>query len=213
MNIKKHQSTIILISTVILVIAGIAGLIIWSVKQGNSVNGIVNPNDPVLGKDTAKVKIVEYSDFQCPACMKMYNFLKQAETEFGDDLSIQFKDFPLTSLHPNAMISAEAAQCAFQQNKFWEYYNTLYDRQTTWSPERDPSNLLKNYAQELGLNTAQFNQCLDNHEQQATVKADMKIATDLGINQTPTLYINDKEYSGVSTYESLAKEIKAQLEK
>lgn len=201
----------IIIFTVI--ITAIAILIIWRIYSSRQQDAMdrVNLTDPVLGSDTAPVKIVEYSDFACSSCRKMNNFLKQAKTEFGDNIAIQFRDFPLTPINPNAMIAAESGQCAWQQNKFWEYHDLLFERQNQWTPERDPSQNFINYAQELALDTKQFTDCLTHHEQLAVVKADLSTGQAINVYQTPTLYINGEEYTGVSTYDSLAKEIRDKL--
>lgn len=196
-----------------LIIVALAGLIIWRnyISKQSLVANSSNVGDPVIGSATASVKIVEYSDFACASCRKMVNFLKQAQVEFGDQIAIQFKDFPLTPINPNAMIAAEAGQCAYQQNKFWEYHDLLFERQNQWTPERDPSKNFISYAEELKMDSSKFSRCLSTHEQSQAVLADMATGQATNIYQTPTLFINGKEYTGVSTYESLTKEIKAKL--
>lgn len=205
-----NKKTIILFACIVL---AIAGLIIWRIQWSNqqAVQQQALRIDPLLGSETAPVRIIEYSDFACSSCRKMHNFLKQAQAEFGDQIAIQFKDYPLTPINPNAMAAAEAGQCALQQNKFWEYHDLLFQQQNQWTPERNPNQKFIGYAQELGLDTNQFSNCLTKHELAESVKADLTVGQALSITQTPTLYINSKPYTGVSTYDSLSKEIKAQL--
>lgn len=206
MNFKKSTALIL----IFFIGASLVVLRIY-VSRKTETAARANLIDPIRGSETASVHIIEYSDFACASCRKMTDFLKQAQAEFGDQIAIQFEDFPLTPINPNAMIAAEAGQCAWQQNKFWEYHDVLFERQNHWTPERDPSQNFSQYAQELGLDVSQFTNCLTKHEVLDSVKADLTVGQALNIYQTPTLYINGKEYTGVSTYDSLSKEIRDKL--
>ncbi len=192
---------------------GLLGLVsaVLIYKQYRNIPNAIITADPIAGSDNALVKIIEYSDFACSSCRKMYHFLKQAQIEFGDQITVQFKDYPLTPIHPNAMVAAEAGQCALQQTAFWIYHDRLFNEQDQWVPQRDPHTIFIQYAQELGLDASQFSYCLSKHSTQNNVIADMAAGQALNIYQTPTLYINDEEYTGVSTYDSLAKKIRDKL--
>lgn len=172
--------------------------------------------DPRKGGAQAKVVIHEYADFQCPACQTMAPYLQQAVEEFGDDVAVEFNDFPLpANVHRFAFLSAEAGQCANAQGKFWEYHNKLYSEQAVWSAntsETAVQELLVAYAKDLGMNTTDFEQCLNDHEQRALVQEDVNEGDTAKVQSTPTLFINEERYAGVSTYKSLKDAIQKQLD-
>ncbi|MDP3970066.1 MAG: DsbA family protein [bacterium] len=169
--------------------------------------------DPVKGGENAVVKIVEYSDFQCPACGKMAPLLDKAVKEFGDDISVEYNDFPLTQIHDNSFEAAESAQCAYTQGKFWEYHDKLFSNQVAWAGESSPTESFKKYADELKLDKKSFETCLSEHETRSVVREDMAEAEEASISSTPTLFINDERYAGVGSYDSLAQKIREHLEK
>ncbi len=150
-------------------------------------------DDPVKGNTNAKVTIVEFSDFQCPACGAMYPVLKQLDAEFSDRVKFVYKDFPLTSIHPFAQKAAEASECADKQGKFWVFHDKLFENQQNLAISD-----LKQYAVDLGLDSGQFNQCLDSGEFANEVAKDAADAQSLGATGTPTFFINGFRYSGMS---------------
>ncbi len=174
-------------------------------------------SDPVKGKAEAPVQLVEYSDFQCPYCKDLVPMLNKVLTDYGDQISVEYNDFPLIQAHPNAMAAAEAAQCALQQHKFWEYHDTLFNQQTSWNALPDPTSNFVQYAVELQLNSDQFSQCLNNHEQKATVTEDIAEGNSKRISGTPTLFVNgekydlEKGYNGSTGYAGLQALIKKYL--
>lgn len=159
--------------------------------------------DPQTGSAEPQLTIVEYADFQCPACQKMEPNLKQALQEFGDKVALVFNDFPLTALHPNAMMASEAAQCALVQDQFWQYHDVLYDNQAEWSIVRDPAEQFSSYASKLNLNVDQFESCLQNHDAKASINEDIAEANSQKINSTPTLFVGGERYVGTGGYDSL----------
>ncbi|MCC6543960.1 MAG: DsbA family protein [Nitrospirae bacterium] len=167
--------------------------------------------DPVKGAAKARVRIVEYSDFQCPACRNAQGALKQIIEEYGEKVQIIFNDFPLVSNHPNALPAAEAAQCAYVQNRFWEYHDLLFERQDIWAPTTDPQPYFLDYAKETGLNIEQFTRCTENRETKKAVSTDMKEGESLRIRSTPTFFINDTRLVGQATYNNFKDAIDSQL--
>ncbi len=154
--------------------------------------------DPSFGPPNAKVTIVEFSDFQCPYC-KMFkdNTLAQLKQAYGDRVRFVFRDFPLDSIHPYARQAAEAAQCAHEQGKFWEYHDVLFaNQQALTIPD------LKRYAQQLGLDTRRFNDCVDSHKYQASVEADVQEGNRLHVSGTPTFFINGQALVGAQPFEA-----------
>lgn len=168
--------------------------------------------DPVKGPKDALVKIVEYGDFQCPACAKMYPLLQIAAEDFGDNISIEFNDFPLTQIHPNAFAASEAAQCANVQDAFWPYHDLLYEDQSGWDSLSNPEKTFIEYAEQLKLDVDQFSQCVKKRETKSSVLEDVKEANSASVQSTPTLFINGERYTGVGTYDDLAKKIREHIQ-
>ncbi len=140
---------------------------------------------PSLGPANAPITIVEFADFECPYCraweQQTYQPLLAA---YPGKIRIVYRDFPLTSIHPDAMPAAEAAQCANEQNAFWQFHDKLFSSSNLGDA------VYQQYAQELGLNMDQFNQCYSTHKYQQAIQADSDFATNLGVNSTPTFFIN-----------------------
>ena len=168
----------------------------------------VAPDDPSLGGANAPVTVVEFSDFQCPFCLRVAPTLKRLRDAYGDRVRIVWKDFPLTSIHPQAFKAAEAGQCAREQGKFWEYHDRLFANQQALQPES-----LKKYATELGLDAAKFNACLDTAKYAERVQEHMGVGNSLGVSSTPSLFINGRLVSGAHPYETFAAIIDEELQR
>lgn len=154
-------------------------------------------NAPVLGDANAKVTIVEFSDIQCPFCRLFYvNTYEQLKKDYVDSgkAKLVFMNFPLDSIHPAARDSAIGAVCAHQQGKFWEYHNKLFDEQQKLNPQGNTVQYgaaeIKKWASEIsGVDTAVFNDCLDNKKTDAVVQAELENGVDNGITGTPGFII------------------------
>ncbi|MCJ7738375.1 MAG: DsbA family protein, partial [Anaerolineae bacterium] len=155
---------------------------------------IIPPDDALrLGDPAAQITVVEFSDYQCPYCASHFrDILPLILTEYVDSGRVQyiFKDFPLTSIHPQAPKAHEAARCAGDQDAYWDMHDRIFDHQTEWASSPDPSSVFKRIAAELGLETARFESCLDTGKFAAAVRADAAEGTSLGVSGTPTFYIN-----------------------
>jgi len=140
-----------------------------------------------------KVTMIEFADFQCTFCQSFYNdSYKQIKAEYIDTgkVKFEFRHYPLP-FHANAQISAEAAECANRQDKFFPYHDILFQRgQADGTGLTSPE--LKNYASELGLDRAKFDRCLDGGEATEVVKADYAAGTGAGVSGTPSMFINGK---------------------
>jgi len=146
-------------------------------------------NAPRLGPETAPVQVVEFADYECPYCQKVNADLIRLREQFGDKVSLVYKDFPLP-MHPLAPRAAEAAHCAGQQGKFWEFHDALFQNKRLQVSD------LKQEARVLKLDVARFDQCLDGGEQIAPVKNDAKEGQRLGLQGTPSFFINGHFMSG-----------------
>ena len=163
-------------------------------------------DDPVRGNPAAPITIVEFSDYQCPYCQRVEPTLKRLRAVYGDKLRIVWKDFPLTQIHPQAAKAGEAAHCAGDQSKYWELHDVLFTKQQQLQPDD-----LKRHALELGLDTAKFNQCLDSAKYGERVSEGVAEGGALGVNSTPTIFINGRRLSGAQPYEVFAAVIDEEL--
>lgn len=179
------------------------GFIAWSLIPGGS-----NPTadyTPLLpqaehakGNLDSDIIMTEFSDFECPFCGRFFRDTHpQILSEYVDTNEIKFvyKHFPLTQIHNFAMKSAEASECAADQGKFWEMHDILFERQPQLAPRA-----LKQYAEEIGLDTIAFNNCLDSGVMVSRVRADMQEALKLGVRSTPTFFINEQKIEGAQPF-------------
>jgi protein-disulfide isomerase len=139
------------------------------------------------------VTLEEFGDFQCPSCGAYYPELKKIENEFGDKLRVIFREQPLVPMHAHALMAAQAAEAAGLQGRFWEMHDKLYENQTAWSDARDLVPIFVDYAKQIGLNTDQFLKDLNGEAVAARIFQDGKRAHALGVNSTPSFYVNGKE--------------------
>ena len=147
------------------------------------------------GPDDAKVRLVEYSDFQCPYCQMFQKTMNEIVSEYGDKVQFIFKNLPLESIHPRAKAAAMAAECANEQGKWLEYADKLFVNQKVWGEAKN-NKMFTSYASQLKLDVTKFNQCITDEKYADKIKADIKEATDFGIGVTPALFINDKFKNG-----------------
>jgi protein-disulfide isomerase len=169
-------------------------------------DNLVREDSQVLGNKDAKVVIVEFSDFQCPACRAAHPIVKQVAKEYGDKILFVYRHFPLISAHPFAIKAAEAAEAAGEQGKFWEYHNILFDNQ-----ENLKTDDLKKYAEQLGLDMTKFNDALDSGKFKEKVTNDLDEGQALGVSATPTFFINNEKHQGVLDFNQFKKIIEEEL--
>src|SRR5579859_585783 len=156
------------------------------------------------GEQNAPVVLVEFADYQCPYCQKVNPQIQQLKKEYGDNLTVIFKDFPLP-MHHSSEKAAEASRCAGQQGKFWEYHDVLfYSKQI----EVDA---LKEHARVLKLDGDRFDTCLDSGAEAGAVKKDLEEAKGLGLTGTPSFFVNGHFFSGVVDYAALKDIVNQQL--
>ncbi len=148
------------------------------------------PHDPSRGPADAPITIVEFSEYQCPFCARVTPTLKALEQKYAGKVRIVFKDFPLPN-HAQAPKAAEAAHCAGDQGKYWQLHDQLFANQQQLQIAD-----LKRHAAAVGLDQAKFDQCLDAGTHAANVQADADFGTELGVQSTPTLYINGRIVTG-----------------
>jgi protein-disulfide isomerase len=169
-------------------------------------------DDPFLGDENAPVVMIEFSDFQCPFCKRFRDqTFDQIKSQYIDTGKVKFvyRDFPLNSIHPYAQKSAEAAECADDQGKFWEYHDKLFENQQVWSSVGISE--FKKYAQELGLDEDIFNSCLDSGKYTNEVNNDLSDAAAAGGRGTPFFIIGNTPLSGAQPFSVFQAAIEAEL--
>jgi len=147
--------------------------------------------EPFKGPQKAPVTIVKFEDFQCPFCKQVQPTFNELLSRYDGKVRLVHKDLPLESLHPQARQAAEAARCAYEQGKFWEYHDKLYAN----SPKASTDDL-KSYAKEVVLNGDSFDRCFVSRRYKAVVQQDLNEGARLGLSGTPTFFINGREISG-----------------
>ena len=156
---------------------------------------LVGDGSTMLGKKDASVALVEFGDYQCPACRASEPIVKQVIHDYKDRIKFVFRHYPLP-FHRNAEPAAEAAEAAGEQGKFWEYHGLLYENQEDWSKQSNPRKIFEDYAKELNLNLDQFRQALDEHKFLDKIRSDKKAGDVAGISGTPTFFINQEKLTG-----------------
>ena len=151
----------------------------------------VNERDHAAGPADARVTLVEYGDFECPHCGALHPIVQAARRAFGRNLRFVFRHFPLRSSHPHALAAAKAVEAAGEQERFWEMYDRLYQRQTELT---DPD--LVRHARELGLDVERFERSLVARAHEVRIREDLASAASSGVQGTPSLFINGELYDG-----------------
>jgi len=167
----------------------------------------------VLGKAEAPVTLVEYSDFQCPYCLRHFSETQNrlvAEYVNTGKVKILFKNFPIPELHPQAFQASVAAECAGEQGKFWAYHDVLFQRFGARTIDYSPAGL-GSYAVGLQLDREKFDACLRDEKITARINADRQEGSRLGVRGTPTFFVNGQQLVGAQPYEAFKAAIDAAL--
>ncbi len=158
----------------------------------------VTERDHIQGSPHAVVTLVEYGDYQCPYCLQAFPIMIDLQESMGDKLRLVFRNFPMTTLHPNAQNAAEAAEAAGAQGKFWEMHDMLYEHQS----QLEDADLVR-YARAIGLDVARFEHDLATDAFTARVREDFRSGVKSGVNGTPTFFINGTRHDGDWDLETL----------
>jgi protein-disulfide isomerase len=180
---------------ILLIIAAVfIGVVAFSGKKDSGSTNNATPTNHVEGSKSTGVKLVEYGDYQCPVCGLYYSTVKQVVATYNDRIQFQFRNLPLTSLHPNAFAGARAAEAAGYQGKYWQMHDMLYENQTSWSQASNPTTFFNGYAKLLGLNTTQFTKDYASTKTNDAINADLNAFDKTGDEKaTPTFYLNGKK--------------------
>lgn len=190
-----------------LVVLAVGGLIIFSEKNKVDVDSIDantilptsqdngNIADHVYGKADSKVILINYGDFQCSGCGAAHPRIKAIVEEYQDQIAFVFRNYPITSSHPNAKFAAASAEAAGLQGKYWEMYDLIYDSQSEWE-SLSSSNRLEvflGYARQIGLDENQFKSDLSNNDISKKIALDQELGKKVGVDATPTFFLNGQK--------------------
>jgi len=203
----------------ILVLGGI-GCAIWafspslptSPTEANKTLLAVADADWTKGNADAPATLVEYMDFQCPACGAYYPLVGQLTDAFKDNLRLVERYFPLVQIHQNAMAAALAAEAAGRQGKYWDMYDSLFSNQTKWSELHDPTDMFVSYAEQAGLNKDQFLKDMKDPSVAARIQKDMDSAGQLGVNGTPTFFLNGEKLTNPTNLDNFKSIVQATID-
>ena len=178
-------------------------------------------DDPIRGDPNAPITIVEFSDFQCPFCARFHvQTLPSIIEEYIAEgkVNLVYRDFPIQSIHPNALPAAVAAECANEQGKYWEYHDTLFEKQNSWNRLDSNSAIttFSQYATDIGLEQEQFDSCLQTGKYLEEVQGDLRDGRDYEITGTPGFFIGNEEIgfvkiNGAQPFDVFKRIIDAQL--
>lgn len=198
----------------VLVVVGL----VWAVASDITAGGgtttaptFVDTNDPTFGPADATVTVRIFSDFQCPACQSADAGIRYAMTTYGDRVKFVWNDFPLQSIHANSLLASDAARAADEQGKFWVYAERLFADQPNWESLADPTEKFIAYAQALDLDATAFNAALTGRTYESFVMDDLREGEAIGLEATPTIYINDTKFLGALDRDTWDKEITSRL--
>jgi len=213
MNYKNKQllSRMIFLGVFGLVILGFFGVRQYLAKSqdADSVGSIV---DEFVSKEEGVATLVEFSDFQCPACGFYYPLVRELKKEFGDKLVVVYKHFPLKTIHKNAELAGRASEAALNQGKFGDMHNIIFEKQKEWSDSDQARSLFTAYAVSLGLDQVKFLADLDSDAVADKVSNDYQKGVSLKIRGIPTFFLDGKKINNPSNYEEFAQIIRQSIE-
>jgi protein-disulfide isomerase len=197
-----------IIIVIILVVFG--GVLVF--HKNNTPTAGSTPTSNVEGEGKTGVKLVEYGDFECPYCEEYYPIVKQVAAQYNTQIYFQFRNLPLTQIHPNAFAGARAAQAAALQGKFWQMHDLLYDNQNQWVSASSPETLFVGYAQSLNMNVSQFQNDYASTKVNNTIQADITAFGKTGQPEaTPTFFLDGKHITPDPTVASFSQFINAAI--
>lgn len=212
-NVKTYMLTVGAIILFGLLVFGLEKLASQDETTRTATMQTTDADTKIQGNKSAPVTLLEYSDFQCPACAAYEPFVNNLHKDFPDTLKIVYRYFPLTTIHKNALISAKAAEAAHKQGKFWEMHDQLFEHQNDWAKTENPTEVFQTYAQTIELNLDQFNTDLTDTSTNNAVTSDGEMGTKANIPGTPSFFLNGKKIENPQSYEAFKKLVDDELAK
>ena len=209
----KNKTTLWLIVAVV-IIGSIFGIVrlasISKTDESNLTASAISDSENIKGDKDAKATLIEYSDFQCPACGAYHPILKKVTDNLGAQVRFAYRHFPLPQ-HKNAKLAATVAEASGKQGKFWEMHDLIFQNQSDWSEEKNASVIFAKYANDLGLNLEQFQKDLTSEEIKAKIENDYKSGIKAGVNSTPSFFLNGKKMENPRNYDDFKNAIEQAL--
>lgn len=193
------------------------GLLVFNKNDGSSPSSQVPPSEHKSGNGS--VVLMEYADFECPGCARFYPIVKQLKEKYGDKITYQFRNYPLISIHPNAMIAHRAAEAADKQGKFWEMHDMLFENRSSWAADSGASQAqataaIESFARQIGLNIDQFKADSASSAVNDIIQADIRAGQEMRVTSTPTFVLNGTKLEDArDTVEYFTEKIDAELAK
>ncbi len=194
----------------VLAVVAIAGSVAYSNHVANEANEGVELVEHVKGNPDGAVTLVEYSDFQCPACGQFAPYVADVMDDYGEDIRFEYRHFPLVSIHPYAIPAARAAEAASQQGQFWEMHDKLFANQQMWANSGNPVTHFNTYAEEIGLDVALFKRHYKASLIEDAVTEDFRDAQNRGLRSTPTFFLNGQQMQ-IESFADFRSQIEAAL--
>lgn len=205
-NKKGSSSLVVVVVSLLVIVVLLFGLNYILSKQNTGNTEVITKVEDArytIGNADAKIKLVEYADFQCPACSvfskvfpEVFNYING---KYGSStLSLTYKYFPLVNIHQNALMSAYSVEAAKDQGKFWEMHDLVFEKQSDWSEALDAKSKIEDYAKSLGLDMTKFVADRDSDVTKQIVDKALVEATKLQLDHTPTIYMNGLEMKNLS---------------
>jgi protein-disulfide isomerase len=185
----------------------LVALSVWGVialnqaSQGSVLGEQISGTDMIFGNPNGIIELVEYSDFQCPACAAESPKVNQLLVDYKDQIKFVYRHFPLKSIHPNAEPAAKAAEAAGVQGKFMEMGDLLFKNQSSWASSPNPTGLFVDYATQLGLDMDKFQKDMRSDDIRTKINREYQSGIDAGVNSTPTFFLNGEKITNPATYE------------
>lgn len=204
---KRRSSSLTAIFIPIAFFAGLAGgYLLWGGRATSTGVDPVSRDDPSIGPKNAPVTIVEFSDYQCPYCKLWHDeVLSKLLADYEGKIRFIYRDFPLNG-HPEAQPAAEAANCAGEQDAYWEFHRAIFSGQYGYG-----RSAYEQYARDLGLDVDAFASCFASNRYRDEVLSDYRDGIRLGVNSTPTFFINGTQVVGAQPYETFKQLVEAEL--
>lgn len=199
-----NKKTALWLGVIILMVGSLVVMGVNSRRSGapgQLVASVISATDRVSGSPDATVELIEYADFQCPACGLYYPWVKDLKKEFDGKIKFAFRHFPLRSIHQNADPAAQAAEAAGMQGKFWEMHDLIFEHQNDWSKNAGAKSLFEGYASQLGLDLQKFRTDRESEAAINKINSDLAGGMTIGVNHTPTFFLNGRELANPMNYD------------
>ncbi len=216
---KRRRARLIKKIAIWTAVLAVAGVLIFFLARGGG-DSVIGGSaiEPVTAADWVKwnpdaaVTLVEYSDFQCPACATFSPIISSLEGEFGNDVRFIYRHFPLSQIHFHANAAARAAEAAGNQGKFWEMHDRLFETQAFWSSRSGVDEIFAGYAADFGLDVEQFRNDFNAQETNDRVGADYRGGISAGVNSTPSFFLNGERIQNPSSNHDFAEILRKALQ-